>query len=417
MEEAGLDPAGSSGVRKFLLACSWALIAVGLLGLNFVNSPIAGKAEAMAPKPPGAPVADPVTTAAQKLAVAPQVADRPLIAPAPPNLRGGLPIGKGMWIWLPEKADGGNVTTIVARAQQTGLSHIYVRTGSSKVGFTAAPFLNALLPAAHRAGIRVIGWDFPYLDDIAGDVARAVQAVRYVTPSGDRIDGFAADIELRSMGVNITPATGSWYGYSLRDAVGFGYPLIAVVPRPSPALKFYPYEDTTKMFDVIAPMIYWLNNDPTAVVNSTFDRLAPLGKPIMPIGQAYDGFAEGGPAGVPGRGSIHQFMSAVADRGGTGVSFWSWQHATAEVWQAVQDAALFQIPVGQQGGFRTDQVRAFQVLLNSLGFATPVTGAWGPETDVALRAFQSASHLPLTGIVDVMTREMLLRPIAPPLKH
>jgi hypothetical protein len=321
-----------------------------------------------------------------------------------------------MWIWLPEKSEGGNPQAIVARAQRTGLTHIYVRTGSSKMGFHGAPFLDALLPVAHAAGIRVIGGDFTYLDDVGADVARAHQAIHYTTPSGDRIDGFAADIELRSMGVNITPATASQYGVSLREAVGFGMPLIAVVPRPSQYLLSYPYENVATAFDAIAPMIYWMGNDPAHAVNLMWDRLGPLGKPIMPVGQAYDGFAEGGPAGIPSPAIIQRFLDAAAYRGATGVSFWSWQHADQPAWDTIMNSLQFKLPTAPAEGFRVDQVRAYQVLLTSLGFGVPATGNWGPESDAALRAYQTAARLPVTGLIDAATRALMLRPVAPPLK-
>ncbi|MEY2471378.1 MAG: hypothetical protein QOK28_707 [Actinomycetota bacterium] len=417
MFRAGLDLAGSSTARRFLLTFLNVLTGLGLLGL-FVVHPQASRA-ATTPvvkrQPAVAPLAAPATTETSRLAVAPQTTSKPTV-PAPPNVHGAVPVGKGMWIWQPDKAEGGNAQAVVAKAQHFGLNYLYVRTGSSVSGFQGGDFLNALLPAAHKAGIRVYGWDFPYLDDIGADVARAAQAARYRTPSGDRIDGFAADIEFRSMGVNLGPDTTGFYGYALRDALGPGFPLIAVVPRPSPRITNYPYESVVKMFDAIAPMIYWLNNDPVTAVQQTWARLAPLGKPLIPVGQAYDGAADGGPPGVPNRGTIHRFMGAVADMGGTSVSFWSWQHATPEVWQAVADAALYQLPAGAPDQIRVDQVRAYQTLLSSLGFGVPATGFWGPQTDAAIRSFQAAAHLPVTGQIDVFTREMLLRPAAPPLK-
>jgi hypothetical protein len=392
------------------------LTGLGLLGL-FVVHPQASRAATpvVVRHPAGAPLAQPATTATSRLAVVPHTT-AVTAAPAPPNVHGAVPVGKGMWIWQPEKAEGGNAQAIVAKAQRFGLNYIYVRTGSSKAGFQNAGFLDALLPAAHAAGLRIYGWDFPYLDDIGADVARASQAAHYKTPSGDRIDGFAADVEFRSMGVNLSNDTTGFYGYALRDAVGPGFPLVAVVPRPSPRITNYPYESMTKMFDAIAPMIYWLNNDPALAVQQTWARLAPLGKPLIPVGQAYDGAADGGPPGVPNRGSIHRFMGAVADMGGTSVSFWSWQHATDEVWQAVSDAALYQLPAAGPEGMRADQVRAYQTLLSSLGFGVPATGVWGPLTDAAIRAYQTAARLPVNGVIDAATRAMLLRPAAPPLK-
>jgi len=172
-----------------------------------------------------------------------------------PANRGALPVGKGMWIWQPERAEGGNPEAIVARSKATGLTHLYVRTGTLKGGFIGAEFLNRLLPVAHAANIRVYGWDFPYLNDIDSDVARAAAAINHLTPDGHRIDGFSSDIELRSMGVNINNHTAFEYGRKLRAAVGRDVPLIATVPRPNPALINYPFAEIAAHFDAMAPMV------------------------------------------------------------------------------------------------------------------------------------------------------------------
>jgi len=59
----------------------------------------------------------------------------------------------------------------------------------------------------------------PYLDDPDADAARAVDEINYTTPSGDRLDGFSADIETPSEGVNLSPETAAWYGAALRQAL------------------------------------------------------------------------------------------------------------------------------------------------------------------------------------------------------
>ena len=151
-------------------------------------------------------------------------------------------------------------------------------------------------------------------------------------------------------------------------------------------------------------------------MSQAWARLAPLGKPIIPVGQAYDGFAEGGPPGVPNRGSIHRFMGAVADHGGTGVSFWSWQHATDEVWQAVSDAALFQLPAGHPGRSAATRSAPSRCCSAASASACPRRATGATDTYAAVRAFQAASRLPVTGVIDAVTRALLLHPVAPPLK-
>lgn len=257
-----------------------------------------------------------------------------------------LPRGKGMWIYEPDKTEGGNPEAIVARARDAGLTHLYVRLGSHWDGFNVRPFLDSLLPAAHAKGIRVIGWDFPRLGDAwEGDVARARAMIEHQTPGGHRIDGFSADIETESEGTQLTPDVARAYGAALRGMVGAGYTLVATVPRPSFENRpTYPYAQIVESFDAVAPMVYWLNRQPDTDVAGAVDDLAPYGKPVFPVGQAYDGAPEGGRAGVPPPEELWRFMRTAQAKGVTGVSFWSWQAADTSAWDAIRDAPEFAPP-------------------------------------------------------------------------
>ena len=383
-------------------------------------------AAAAAPEEPAtaapAPLAEqasptPAVVVAQPAPVADLLVDAPLGA-RPPTARGGLPIGKGMWIWLEDRADGGDPHAIVARAKAAGLTHLYVRTGTLKGGFVGGPFLDRLLPVAHLHGLRVYGWDFPYLDHPGDDVNRALAAIRHTTPDGHRIDGFSADIETVHEGVNNDVEFVTAYSTWLRANVGPHYPLIATVPNPTTrrVAEGFPYHAIVPSFDAVAPMVYWMNRDPALDVANAVAFFAPWGKPVFPIGQAYDGGPEGGPPGVPGREAIIRFMQSAEASGAVGASFWSWQHATPEVWDAVRDAGEFRLEVGGPAaeGLTVGMVRAYQAVLTGLGFPVPADGRWGPPTIEAVRAYQAAARLPVTGRIDAVTRAFLLAPVAAP---
>lgn len=252
-----------------------------------------------------------------------------------------LPNGKGMWIWQRDATEGGDVGAIVAKAVANDLSHVYVRTGSSWDGFYGGPFLDEILPAAHAAGIRVYAWDFPRLIDNGADVARAAAAISHEAPGGHRIDGFAADIETGSEGVNIGPEPAAAYGAGVRQAAGPDVPLIAVVPNPVWALGHYPYTEVIASFDAVAPMVYWMSFDPGDHTRFAMEALSVFGKPIYPVGQAYDAGPEGGPRGVPPKEDIWGFMATARDEGSPGVSFWAWQHADEQAWEAIRIADHF----------------------------------------------------------------------------
>jgi len=365
-------------------------------------------------KPEAATTSPPVTTTAA-VAAAP-----PPVEPVPPSARGALPIGKGMWIWMPERADGGDAEAIVGRAKANGLTHLYVRTGTLKDGFIGADFLNRLLPVAHANSIRVYGWDFPYLDHPGDDVNRALTAIRYTTPDGHRIDGFSADIESTHEGTNNDLEFVTAYVHWLRDNVGPNYPLIATVPNPTAAKirAGYPYAQVVAPFDAIAPMVYWMNRDPAADVANAVTFLQQFNKPIFPIGQAYDGGSEGGPPGQPNREALIRFMQYADAAGAAGVSFWSYQHASQETWDAVRDAGEFRLDLGGENGagLLPGMVRAYQTVLTGLGFPVEMDGVWGPATAQAVVAYQNAAHLAPTGRIDEATHDFLLRPVAAPIK-
>ncbi len=255
-----------------------------------------------------------------------------------------LPSGKGMWIYEPAKTESGNAAAIVARAKAAGLTHLWVRMGSAWDGFNVAPFLDRLLPAAHAAGLKVIGWDFPKLDPVDTDVKRAATMMRYTTPSGDRVDAFSPDIESPAEGTHLTPDAARRYGEALRQVAGPDYPLIVTVPRPAKERPQYPYADIVAGYDAIAPMVYWLNRQPDSDVIAALATLATFGKPVYPVGQAYDGSPEGGRKGVPPPDELFRFMRAAESHGAAGISFWSWQAADQPAWNAIRDALEFRLP-------------------------------------------------------------------------
>jgi hypothetical protein len=343
------------------------------------------------------------------------VSPSPADAPAPPGRRMPLPTGKGMWTWEVERTDGGNPEAIVARAKAADLTHIYVRTGSSWQGFHGADFLNRILPAAHAAGLRVYGWDFPKLADPGADVARAVAAINHTAPGGHRIDGFSPDIETPSEGTVLTEAGVRAYSEGLRRAVGPDYPLIVTVPRPSPQkIAQFNYGLVLEQYDAVAPMVYWLNRQPGSDVIASIQYLSQFGKPILPVGQAYDGAPEGGRPGVPSPAELEAFMNAAEDHGAAAVSFWSWQHADANAWSAVAASKHFSVRPAQPESMRPGQIAGLQHLLTGLGYPVPASGAWTPETDKALRSFQTDAKVKPSGQVDAVTRDLLLAPAAPP---
>ena len=256
-------------------------------------------------------------------------------APAAPPRRARLDAirGTGMWIWQFSRTDGGDAAAVVAAARAAGLSQLWVRVADSRDGFYGASVLQSLVPLAHAHGLSVIGWGFPYLFDPAADAAWTTAAFDWRAATGDRLDGFSADIETAAEGVALSPQRVQVYAGLVRSAHPRSLLVATVYPPNDGHWTTYPYPSLAPYVDAFAPMVYWGCNQPAVEAEQAVQRLGPLA-PVHLIGQAYSMGDVGGRRPAPGADEIDTFLQ-VARRGALGASFWVWQDATPEEWSAL----------------------------------------------------------------------------------
>jgi hypothetical protein len=281
------------------------------------------------PGPPGPPPWHPAV-------LVPDSALPPVERPKPWRSDVGPILGKGMWVWQFDQTEGGDAGVIVRRAMDAGLRQLWIRVGSSKSGFYAANDLNALVGRAHAAGLKVIGWGFPYLYDPLGDARWTAQALDWRGPGGDRLDGFSADIEKSTEGVALTKRRVAVYLGAVRRAAGSRL-IVATVYPPTDynwTPSQYPYWTMAHYVDAFAPMVYWGCRDPGTAAIQALRRLATL-RPVHLIGQAYNMGSEGGRDAFPSQREIWRFMGVGRNGGAMGASFWDWQEMTNNEWKAV----------------------------------------------------------------------------------
>lgn len=261
--------------------------------------------------------------------------------PWPSNL--GPLGGKGMWIWKYKQTEGGNPDAIVDRAVKAGLRQLWVRVGDSADRFYAKDVLDELVPRAHRRGIAVIGWGFPYLFDPVSDAGWAADVLAWRGPKGDQLDGFSPDLELTSEGVAVSEKRTTVFLDLVRRSAGARL-VVATVYRPTDRLwpNGYHYAAIAPYVDAFAPMVYWNCVEPGAAALQAIERLQTL-RPVHTIGQAYDGSDSGSRGAAPNAQEIRRFLDVSRRQGALGSSFWVWQHADDEEWNAL---ASFPWPPG-----------------------------------------------------------------------
>ncbi|HET6817163.1 MAG TPA: hypothetical protein VFH66_08065 [Mycobacteriales bacterium] len=240
--------------------------------------------------------------------------------------------GKGMWLttWADTHI---NFSRVVAQARAAGLHQLWIRTGGSTSGWYGARFLDRLLPQAHRAGLKVIAWDFPTLSDPVADAQRAALVTRG-TFAGQKVDGFSPDIEEIYEGTFDTPRRVAVYLSRVRRDAG-SLPIVATVLRPlDGSLSTRPYRAMAPYVDAFAPMVYWSCTEPGAAALSALRPLARL-RPVHLIGQSYDMGPEGGRHGLPSAREIWRFLDVARRAGALGASLYVYDQTGPAQWRAL----------------------------------------------------------------------------------
>jgi hypothetical protein len=198
---------------------------------------------------------------------------------------------------------------------------------------------------------------------------------------------------------------------ALRAAVGASYPV---------ALAGFPYVDYHPAFpysvflgqggaQASLPQVYWkaIGASVDQAIAHTYMWNEIYGRPIFPLGQLY---------GDPSPRDIQRFRELARAHGATGLSWWSWQSASARGWESIaKPLAPFSGPPAPptyptlKRGSRGDAVVWAQEHLISSGASLSPDGVYTSTMEEAVRAFQITRVLRTTGQIDAATWPALLQ--------
>ena len=330
--------------------------------------------------------------------------------PAAPEAEARAFEGNGMWIWYVSRASGGDAARIAARARRRHIDTVYIKSGDGTDVWSQ--FTPGLVRGLQSRGLHVCAWQFVYGSNPKGEARVGAEAA-------DRgAECLVIDAEAHYEG---RYAAADTYIHRLRARLGNGYPL---------ALASFPYVHYHPGFpysvflgpggaEFNLPQVYWRAIgeavdkaiDTTYIFNRVFER------PIYPLGQLY--------MDPPARDVIRFRAVARAD-GFEGVSWWSWQHATARGWRAAARPKVprpkgYRPPRGYptlERGAKGDLVVWAQEHLADGGFLSGrISGEFGNESERATRRFQVSTGLPETGVIDAETWQVLLEQLEPTAIH
>jgi hypothetical protein len=310
---------------------------------------------------PPAPASAPAGTQAGAPAPAPAAA-----APGAPAAGAGPSLtayqGLGAWVSLYDFAE---TAAPIDPAQATaamaahGVQTLYIETGrwSTPPGIDDPGAIAAFIDDAHAHGIRVVGWYLPGFANIPLDVSNSLAVLNFRTPSGQRFDGLAEDIEDPSaVGWNRAAFNAGIIAFSqrLRAAVGPGTALGAIVldavnNERAPLLwAGFPWPQIAQDYSVIMPMAYWSVTKPSRSCTAIQDDAGSYVRDVYHTTTSLMGVTKpmvivGGVGDCDTLAEVQQYVAAAKALGTLGASVYSFETvehnpAGAGMWAALQAA-------------------------------------------------------------------------------
>jgi Putative peptidoglycan binding domain len=308
--------------------------------------------------------------------------------------------GDGMWVWYVKRSSGGTADRIAAKAARHGVKTVFIKSADGRDRWRQ--FSSSLVGQLKARGLKVCAWQFVYGRYPKTEAERAAEAARLGA------DCVVIDAEGHYEGKYVSAQA---YIRRLRARVGDDYE-VALTSFPyvnyHPGLPYSVFLGPHGAQDNL-PQMYWktigVSVDRIYQATWTYNRI--YGRPIYPLGQTYSN---------PKSSQVLRFRKLAKAYGATGLSWWVWQFSGTHQWNAL--GSVFE-PIGLprrrdtwpllKRRYRSDMVVWAQQHLMKLGLLGVVNGNFGAGTEAAVRAFQTQSALPVTGQIDALTWQALLR--------
>lgn len=170
--------------------------------------------------------------------------------------------GTGTWISIYDTHALNHPERVVARLRSHGIHTLFLETSNDRQrsGVKRPVAVARFLDAAHRSGIKVVGWYLPGFYAPGADIRRALQGARFHSPSGQGFDAFALDIESTKVrDLRVRTARALHVARAVRAGMAHGKALGAVTIDPAGGRYWngYPFARLAQSVQIFLPMEYF----------------------------------------------------------------------------------------------------------------------------------------------------------------
>jgi hypothetical protein len=246
--------------------------------------------------------------------------------------------GLGAWVSIYDLAAWQNPERTVAKLVAHRVHTLFLETANYRqpVDVVRPAIAVRFIAAAHAAGLDIVGWYLPSLENPARDLRRTLAGIALATPDGEQFDSFALDVEstvVRSFALRNSRAVA--LASQLRGVLPEDYPLGAITIAPVGASPTYwpsfPFRSLSRIVDVLLPMEYFSARTKGAAGVRTYSA-ANLRVIRAQVGSQFPIHPIGGVAARARPAEVRAFVQATLACRTIGASLWELNETTAAQW-------------------------------------------------------------------------------------
>ena len=228
--------------------------------------------------------------------------------------------GKGIYAWVLERCEDGDMAAVVSRLKQAGMTHVIPKFADGVWSYARnEAYLKNLITFAHREGIQVIPFHFVFGQQPTHEAQRAITELRKYP-----FDGLVINAEGAYKQVANPSQAARLYCDALRSKFP-DLPLALSTYRFPTLHREFPFATFLNYCDYNMPQIYWMQSNgtvPAQVERTLKEYKAFPNKPMIPTGAA---FSEHGWTAIPNDQRI--FIEQVKKHNLPGCNWWEYWHA------------------------------------------------------------------------------------------
>ncbi len=241
--------------------------------------------------------------------------------------------GKWIWVWNWRRCDGGDPQAVADRLKAAGCRGAIVKAFDGGYWFDQGLSFRDVCRRLKARDIGVGGWGYLYGEDTAAEASRAIETAQY-----GEADFLVLDVESEFKG---HPEAAADVCQRIRETLGPDYPLYFSSFAIARYHQSFPFEAFRRNCTGTAPQVYWnaFRWPLEQALGWTYEDYTAMHLPtaeVFPVGGLY----REGAVTYPTPQEVRDFVRGAAERGSSGVSFWSYEHMDDAMWQAVASAAL-----------------------------------------------------------------------------